>query len=278
MEHQKKKKELSPEQKAALIAAGEAKRKEREQKKLKAKNSAEEELDALRKQELKKQNDALAEKKKALAWAVFYMNRCSYQGTAPDKQETAKIKSLLTVSDYNLHRDDYCKIVHQGLGFEGCPIKDIAAKFWKEQLEHNIVEPFTVVAALSGGYISAKVCDILIDFVNLFADKEIGKHIFTKLDEAIKEDGKFDVKKNKFVPLRKDKKERILKVTKVYLPIYLQRFTDEGYELREDFADAMIRYQELVDEELKEKISARLHELENSGKDVPNELLALYAA
>lgn len=276
MEHLRK--TLSPEQKAALIAAGEKKRKEREQKKLKASQAQEKELEALRKREIEKQNQALFDKKRALAWAAFYMNECAYQGKHPDKEETAKIKSLLSVSDYNIHRDDYCKIVHQGLGFEGCPIKDIVSKFWREQLEHNIVEPFTAVAALSGGYISAKVCDILIDYVGLFAHKEIGKHIFAKLDEAIKEDGKFNVKTKKFVPLRKDKKDRILKVIAVYLPIYLKRFTDEGHDLREEFADAMTRYTSLADAELKEKISARFHELEQSGKDVPNDLIKLYTA
>lgn len=273
MEHRKKK-ELSPEQKAALIAAGEQKRKEREQKKVQG--SEAQKLDTLRKLALAREKKALIQKKEKLAWAIFYLNQCSYTGTRPGKDETEAIKNLLNIADYHTHRDDYCKIIPLGMDFEGQAIKDACCKFLREQLENGVFEPFTIIAALSGGYISAKVCDILLDFKGLFAEHEIGKHIFVKLDEAIKDDGQFDVKRGKFVPLHQSKKERLLRVTKVYLPIYLKRFTDEGYELREDFVDAMSRYADLADSDLKEKISARLHELENSGKDVPNELLALY--
>ena len=275
MEHQQKRnKVLSPEQKAALIAAGESKREERAKKKLQGEQNKE--ITSLRKKAEAERKEALIEKKKNLAWAIFYLNSCSYTGNKPEKSEVEKIKNLLSVTDYHVHRDDYCKIVPLGMDFEGEKIKEVCCQFLREQLENNIFEPFTIISTLSGGYISAKVCEILLDFKDMFAAHEIGKHIFIKLDETIKEDGQFDVKRRKFVPLKKEKKERLIKVIKAYLPIYLKRFTDSGYELREEFQDALIRYSNLASKELKEKISARLHELENDGKGVPKGLIALY--
>ena len=262
MEHRKK--TITPEQKAAFIAAGEAKRQERAEKKKKK----EAEQNAFQKSK---------EKERSLKSVITYLNSCDYHHTKPDPALRKSFESLLTLEDYKHYSFLYGQFIMTGLMFENCWVKEVAANFWKQQLQNGIVDMMALSSALGNGYISKKVCDILLEYYETFTSHAYGKHIFFQLDQVLQENGKVYFLQKKFVPLRKDKREAILKILKTYLGVYLKRFTEEGYPLSQEFADVLIRYHDLTDEKLRTKIAHRLWELKTTGEKIPQELLSAYA-
>ena len=128
------------------------------------------------------------------------------------------IKSLLSLKDYQLFRDEYIAIVITSFKFRANPVKEMGADFLRKMLENGIVEWSVLISIIDLNYLSKKTYNILKDFKEIIAQDELDRFLHKKLKELYNQGYILDCDSMQEIPINAEKKAMLQELIYLYEP------------------------------------------------------------